>query len=89
LNYLKNEKSIHVRGFLTLKEIKSAEVIILKITQNDAFHEELKQLNVGRDIARNSPLKTLNPFLKDGLILVGGHLQNLNLRKEQRHPIVL
>lgn len=88
-NYLKNKRSIQVRGFLSLKEIKSAEVIILKRAQNDAFHDELKQLSMGRDIARNSPLKTLNPFLKDGLILVGGRLQNSNLRSEQRHPVVL
>lgn len=88
-NYLKNKRSTQVRGFLTLKEIKSAEVIILKRAQNDAFHDELKQLYIGRNIAVNSPLKTLNPFLKDDLILVGGRLQNSNLRREQRHPVVL
>ncbi|KAF0745786.1 Uncharacterized protein FWK35_00034883, partial [Aphis craccivora] len=89
VNYLKNKRSTQSRGYLTLKEIKLAEVILLKRAQNDVFHSEFKRLSNGRDIERNSTLKTLHPFLKDGLILVGGRLQNSNLTREQKHPVVL
>ncbi|XP_060869217.1 uncharacterized protein LOC132944003 [Metopolophium dirhodum] len=34
-------------------------------------------------------LRSLNPFLRDGLILVGGRLENSDIADGQKHPIVL
>lgn len=46
-------------------------------------------LEKGQEVPRNSKLRSLNPFLSDGMILVGGRLENSNMADEYEHPVVL
>lgn len=43
----------------------------------------------GRKISQNSMLKSLDPFLKNGLILVRSRLENSNLTRKQKNSVVL
>ena len=90
-------------GFLTVEEFDQARLAIMRCVQREAFPRILalsscrEALNVaedikGKDLQQNKDLKivqTLNPFVKDGLLRVGGRLRNSSLAKDSKHPIIL
>ncbi|XP_050431415.1 uncharacterized protein LOC126839984 [Adelges cooleyi] len=82
-------KVVHETSYLTVSELRRAESSILRRVQTEAFPEELRALQNGKELPTRSKLRCLHPFLKDGLILVGGRLKNANIPDTQRHPIVL
>jgi len=86
LRFLPNHKNV---GSLTAEEINKAEIRIIKILQDSRFAEEIKKLKNKISIDKGT-LTNLNPFLdENGLIRVGGRLQNSQLSFGQKHPIIL
>ncbi|XP_055543544.1 uncharacterized protein LOC129729089 [Wyeomyia smithii] len=72
------------------EEIDFALTIYLQHTQKSYFPEELGQLQSGHGVNRGSPLHQLNPFLdENGLVRVGGRLQQSELSFDIMHPILL
>lgn len=75
---------------LNIEELQRASKILVKLCQWQAFWEEIIALQGKRNIAKNSKLLSLNPFLDlEGILQVGGRLQNSNLHFNQLHPIIL
>lgn len=81
--------SAHMRVFLSADEIKNAERSIVSLMQGDIFSEEIGMLRLNKPIKRSSRLVKLNPFLKNGILRVGGRLDKSNLSFEQKHPQIL
>ncbi|XP_037813119.1 uncharacterized protein LOC119604511 [Lucilia sericata] len=77
------------RGHITLDEENQALLKICTIIQVESFSEEYKALSKTNVINHQSKLVQLSPFIKDGLIRVGGRLQNSSLSFDAIHPIVL
>jgi len=69
--------------------LKNASLSIIKRVQEEAFHEEIVRINTNKELRRGSKIRSLSPFMKDGLIRVGGRLENSNLAENQKHPIVI
>ncbi|XP_076764826.1 uncharacterized protein LOC143431769 [Xylocopa sonorina] len=68
---------------------KTAHNRILYLVQAECFPSEMQDLKEGR-VRPESKLNALSPFLDpDGLIRVGGRLQNSNLTYDRKHPIIL
>ena len=84
---------------LTVKDIEAATEEIVKHVQAQAFPaaiEELKtqgHVTVTRSKLRRTPslqsLQRLNPFLKDGVLRVGGRIQRSALPYHVKHPVIL
>ncbi|XP_055908033.1 uncharacterized protein LOC129942917 [Eupeodes corollae] len=75
---------------LKIEELNVSRTTITKLVQNELFYEEIKALNESRAIPKGSGILNLNPFLdKNGILRVGGRLQNSYLPYSQRHPIIL
>ena len=76
---------------LEVKEIREAELKIILLEQAKWFSPELKSLkNDDVKVLQNSKLSTLNPFVdENGIIRVGGRIENSNLDFDFIHPIVL
>lgn len=73
---------------LTASELSRATTTIVKIIQQEAFTEEIKQLRTGQ--AKRNKLSSLAPFLDgDGLIRVGGRLKYSNIPYAGKHQILL
>jgi len=89
VNYLKGKKTISLPEYLTVSHLKEAERILIKQVQDECFPGEIQALNDGREVPYGSKLKSLCPFLQEGLLLVGGRLQNANIGESQKHSIVL
>ncbi|XP_029173243.1 uncharacterized protein LOC114942106 [Nylanderia fulva] len=75
---------------LSAQELNDCRLRWLRIVQRQDFAGELKALTREAPLSRKSPLRALRPFLgPDGLIRVGGRLENASLNYEEKHPIVL
>lgn len=97
--------SVKLTGSLSIDEIESAEVTIIKLIQQTFFSQEYKILGhqqnnivaqhdqpvITHQLSRKSLLISLTPFLgDDGLIRVGGRIRaSPQLTTNQKHPIVL
>ena len=77
----------------TVAERQDAERHIFKEIQRKAFKNEIANLSrkdQNAKISRQSSLLKLDPFIdEEGLIRVGGRLENSTLPFEVKHPIVL
>ena len=69
---------------LSAEELKQAEKAIVTLVQRDDFStiQEGNQTN-------GTVLSKLNPIVGDGIVRVGGRLQNAPLDDEMKHPIIL
>lgn len=76
-------------GSLNAFELDRAELRILRYLQAVYFAETIRNLK-GEERKNPPGIANLSPFLHDdGLIRVGGRLQNSSLSFDQRHPILL
>ncbi|XP_072174665.1 uncharacterized protein [Diadema setosum] len=69
---------------LSADELKQAEKAILSLVQRDEFSALLEGKQVSGTV-----MPKLNPILVDGIIRVGGRLENAPLDDEMKHPIIL
>lgn len=89
VDYLKAKKNIQVTRYLTVMHLKKTETIILKRVHNECLPKEASALANSKEVARTSQLRSLYPFMQDGIILVGGRLKNSDISNSQKHPIIL
>ncbi|XP_032569851.1 uncharacterized protein LOC116800206 [Drosophila sechellia] len=77
-------------SIISVKEIRIAETVVIKKQQEYQFRQEIKCLKIKKEIKTNNKILSLNPFLdKDGVLRVGGRLQNSNAEFNVKHPIIL
>ncbi|XP_071483331.1 uncharacterized protein [Diadema antillarum] len=69
---------------LSADELKQAEKAIVTLMQRDEFSAILE----GKQMS-GTVMSKLNPILVDGIIRVGGRLENAPLDDETKHPIIL
>ena len=89
---------------ISVDEIRSAEIEILKYVQKQSFGEELSCLqNKESDampkksvrkcstssVKKSSSIFKLDPELRDGVLCVGGRLRHAPIEEERRHPVIL
>lgn len=68
-------------------DIQIAEEVVLKEVQSFHFSEEIN--DILNDKAPSKRMRKLLPFMKNGLLLVGGRLNKSELDYFAKHPIVL
>lgn len=84
----RNQRELRT-GSLFFFELLEAEKILAKQVQKEAFSKEISQLKKKQQIDSKSKLLSLNPYLKNDLLLVGGRLQNSNIPENRKHPIII
>lgn len=73
----------------TPEELAAARRLIIETVQRDLFPEEHAALQAKREIPNSSPLVTLDPYVSDGLLRVGGRLKNCSLDSDVKHPVII
>ena len=80
-------------GPLQATELQAAEEIVLKNAQKEAYGDQIRALQKGRQVQGQkggNGIMQLSPFLDDrGIMRVGGRLRNAPLKVSARHPILL
>ena len=76
--------------FLTVKDIKRTNEILIKQVQAAAFAQEISSIKTKGAVNKNSSILKLSPFLDgDNILRVGGRLKCTSLPFNVIHPIVL
>ena len=74
---------------LSNSECDAAQIVIIRLCQNQSFGALIDLLKNGLLLKKKNTLCDLNPFLdKNGLLRVGGHLKKSS-SFERKHPIIL
>lgn len=77
-------------GILTVDELKCALTTLIRLAQQVSFPNEVLCLNNKKPLPHKSNLISLNPFIDDqGLVRVGGRINNANYPYDKKHPILL
>nr|XP_042912862.1 uncharacterized protein LOC122272894 [Parasteatoda tepidariorum] len=73
-----------------IPKIEEAEEFWVKFEQRKAYHSEILALESGKEIDKNSSIRSFAPFLDDKKVLrIGDRLENSEFDLEQKHPILL
>ncbi|KAF0721510.1 Integrase catalytic domain-containing protein [Aphis craccivora] len=75
-------------GPLTVAEIQRSKERWIRITQRQAFPEEINALRNKKQVTRG-PIRMLSPYLDNDLLKVGGRLENSNISASRKHPVIL
>lgn len=77
-------------GCLTTVELNQSLNIYLQWIQRNTFGDEINALKKQENISSKSKLRSLHPFIdQNGLLRVGGRLDNSDLPFSKKHPIIL
>ncbi|XP_036347929.1 uncharacterized protein LOC118757311, partial [Rhagoletis pomonella] len=76
---------------LTAREVELAKKLLCRLVQREVFAAEFQQIQNGQNIARNSALLQLSPYIdKDGVLRVNGRIDAASwLPISSGHPIIL
>ncbi|CAK1603805.1 unnamed protein product [Parnassius mnemosyne] len=79
----------NIKKYLTALELKQALNTCIRICQNKKFKKEIHKLKL-KEYITHGPIKPINPFLDDeGILRVGGRLENAEILWDRMHPIIL
>lgn len=77
-------------SYLTLEEIRSSKLKIIKHVQQEYFSREIDDLKASTFVNSKSKILNLNPQLdQDGLLRVGGRLRYAEMSSDMKHPIII
>lgn len=80
-------KLIPVQKLITATALRTAECYLIQLIQLKHFETEIKMIKENKQC--KTQLKKLRPFLQDGLLMVGGRLNNSSLSFSGKHPLIL
>ena len=90
VNNCKLPKQLRKTGALSLEEIDEAWITIVTQVQKETFKKELHDLKHNKQVAKNSSLKQLNPYIDNhGVLRVGGRIKKSLELHETKHPAIL
>ena len=101
LRWKHSSSSAPPTGDLSVNEVMDAKNQLLRLTQWEAFPEAMRKLSAFKNTEKRlswqelsnakcfRQIRKLNPFLGNGLMRVGGRLQNSALAYSTQHPVIL
>ncbi|XP_055591231.1 uncharacterized protein LOC129743272 [Uranotaenia lowii] len=84
----KNRNS-HRVGCLTVTEREEALRVLVKLAQKECFPQDISAVDYTGEVKNTSKLKSLRPQLVNGILVVGGRLENAPIAVGRKHPIIL
>ena len=89
-NNARAKKEARQIGPLTSGELRAAQNYLVKRVQVESFSEEIQCLEMGQEVHKNSRIKSLDPKMEDGFLVVGGRLQRAHcLPYKTRNPKII
>ena len=81
----------HASYTIKVSDIEQAETQILQWLHLAYFQKEINDLSndLNNSVAKSSPLRSLDPFIENGILRVGGRLRHANLDNAIKHPVIL
>ena len=90
VNNTRVKKELDQTGPLTATEVRAAQSQLVKRAQVESFGEEIRCLENGQEAHKRSRIKSLDPRMVGGFLVVGGRLQKAQaLHYRTRHPKII
>ncbi|KAM7402818.1 hypothetical protein PAMP_018029 [Pampus punctatissimus] len=75
---------------ITEEQLQQAKAIIIRAVQSEVYADDIRQVECGESVPKQSPLSKLNPVMDTSSVLrVGGRLTKGPLTADETHPILL
>ena len=71
------KKQLRQTVSLTATELRAAQSHLVKRAQVESFGEEMRCLENGQEVHKRSRIKSLDPRMEGGFLVVGGRLQKI------------
>ena len=89
-NNARIKKEARLLGALTPSEMRAAQNYRVKRAQFESFSQEIQCLEMGKEIHRKSRIKSPDPQLENGFLVVGGRVQRAQcLPYKTRQPKII
>ena len=89
-NNVRAKKEARLLRALTSNELRAAQNYLVKRAQVESFSDEIQCPEMGQEIHKKSRSKSLDPWLEDGFLVVGGRLQRVQcLPYRARYPKII
>lgn len=86
----KQKRNTRLSDILSNEELDRSTKTLIKTCQRDSFPNDIQCLINGKPLGRKSKLLPLNPYLDmEGLMRVGGRIQESICDYARKHPIIL
>ena len=83
-------KRSSLQGPLSVNELKSCEIFVIKHVQSQFYGNEVDRLLNGEQLLKSSRIRDLSPLIdKDGVLRVGGRIKHSMFQYDFKHPIVI
>ena len=84
------KKQLRQTVSLTATELRAAQSHLVKRAQVESFGEEMRCLENGQEVHKRSRIKSLDPRMEGGFLVVGGRLQKAQaLPYKTQHPKII
>ena len=80
--------SQQINPIISTPVVEEANQALIKWVQKSAFSAELKATTQNKSLSKSSSLYSLCPILRDGVLCVGGRIDNKS-GDASRHPVIL
>ncbi|XP_076285566.1 uncharacterized protein LOC143211619 [Lasioglossum baleicum] len=78
------------KTWLSAQELARGRTILLRVVQNEEFADEFRTIRTKGSVSARSSIRRLLPFTDaEGVLRVGGRLDNSFLTESEKHPIIL
>ena len=76
--------------FKSTQTFLEAEKVIIKTVQQEHFATEIRSIGENRPLSKDSSICKLDPFVDpEGVLRVGGRINNSNLTVQEKNPIII
>lgn len=89
VNNIRRKPCERIYSVLTPLELENSLLVLVKTVQLDCFAKEYNCLLNKKELSNKSTILTLNPFIHNGIMRVGGRIQNSKLPFDSKHQIIL
>lgn len=87
LNNVKNKDKC--LGVLSVEELKQSHDKLIMLAQIESFPNEYLTLKKDKPLPQTSNILCLKPYMENGLLRVGGRIENSPYSHNKKHPILL
>ena len=90
VNNTRVKKELRQTGSLTATDLRTAQNQLVRRAQVESFGEEIRCLENGQEVHKRSRVKSLDPRVEGGFLVVGGRLQKAQAPPyKTRHPKII
>ena len=88
-SYLKKDRDSSSSKYLTTDDLQKATTAVVRLVQNEAYADEMGDLEKGKNVKHSSRIVKLRPMLDNGVMRVGGRISEAAIAFGAKFPMIM